>query len=290
MSFVAPIPRLRRLSPKGRATRTGLGVVGNIALVMCILFVLLALFGPLIAPYDPNSVNLNDAFVGPFGGHLLGFDESGRDLLSRLFAGARTSLLGPAVVVAIATTVGVALGISSAWFGGWYDATLGSILNVMFAFPGILLAVLAVAVFGAGLPAAVVALAIAYTPYLARSVRSGAVSEAAKDYIAALRVQGLSSWRICFRHFLPNVLPLVAAVSISSFAYATVDLAAISFLGLGVQQPQSDWGLMVASGQQGVVEGYPTEAIAAGICLVLAVLSFSVLGDRLLSRNEARAR
>jgi peptide/nickel transport system permease protein len=290
VSFVAPIPRLRRLSVKGRATRTGLGVIGNIALVMCILFVLLALFGPLIAPYNPNSVNLNDAFVGPLGGHLLGFDESGRDLLSRLFAGARTSLLGPAAVVAIATSVGIVLGISSAWFGGWYDATLGSILNVIFAFPGILLAVLAVAVFGAGLPAAVLALAIAYTPYLARGVRAGAVSEAAKDYIAALRVQGLSGSRICFRHFLPNVLPLVVAQAISAFAYATVDLAAISFLGLGVQQPQSDWGLMVASGQQGVVEGYPTEAIAAGICLVLAVLSFSVLGDRLLARNEARAR
>lgn len=289
MSFVAPIPRLRRFS-RGRATVTGLGVLGNIALVMCALFVLLAVFGPLLAPYDPNAVNLNDAFVGPFGGHLLGFDESGRDLLSRLFAGARTSLLGPAAVVAIAASVGTALGISAAWFGGWYDSALASILNVIFAFPGILLAILAVAVFGPGLPAAVLALSVAYTPYLARGVRSGAVSEAAKDYIAALRVQGLSAWRICFRHFLPNVLPLIVAQSISAFAYATVDLAAISYLGLGVQQPQSDWGLMVSTGQQGVIEGYPTEAIAAGLCLVVAVLSFSILGDRLLSRNEANGR
>lgn len=289
MSVVAPISGLRRM-PQRRGGIRGLGVIGHVALVLCVVFVVLAVVGPWIAPYDPNAVNLSNAYVGPIGGHLLGFDQSGRDLLSRLCAGARTSLLGPAVVVAIAGSVGTALGISSAWFGGWYDSVLASILNVVFAFPGILLAVLAVAVFGPGLPAAVLALSIAYTPYLARGVRSGAVSEAAKDYIAALRVQGLSAWRICFRHFLPNVLPLVVAQTISAFAYATVDLAAISYLGLGVQQPQSDWGLMVSSGQQGVIEGYPTEAISAGICLVIAVLAFSVLGDRLLSRNEARGR
>jgi peptide/nickel transport system permease protein len=264
--------------------------VGNVALVLCVGFVILAVIGPFIAPYDPNATQLGNAFVGPVGGHLLGFDESGRDLLSRLLAGARTSLLGPAIVVALAASVGTVLGITAAWFGGWYDSVLASGLNVVFAFPGILLAVLAVAVFGAGLPAAVIALAIAYTPYLARGARAGAVSEAAKDYVAALRVEGLSAWRICFRHFVPNILPLIVAQSISAFAYATVDLAAISYLGLGVQQPQADWGLMVATGQQGVVEGYPTEAIAAGICLVVAVLSFSVLGDRLLSRSEARER
>lgn len=289
MSAVAPIAELHQEPARGGGI-PGLGVVGHIALVLCVAFVVLAVIGPWIAPYDPNAVNLSNAYVGPVGGHLLGFDESGRDLLSRLLAGARTSLLGSAIVVALAASVGTVLGISAAWLGGWYDSVLASGLNVVFAFPGILLAVLAVAVFGAGLPAAVIALAIAYTPYLARGVRAGAVSEAAKDYVAALRVEGLSAWRIGFRHFLPNVLPLIVAQSISAFAYATVDLAAISYLGLGVQQPQSDWGLMVASGQQGVIEGYPTEAIAAGICLVVAILSFSVLGDRLLSRSEARER
>jgi peptide/nickel transport system permease protein len=288
MSAIASLESVRTTSRRRRGL--GLGVIGTIALVFCVFFVILAVIGPLIAPYPVNAVHLGDAYVGPVGGHLLGFDESGRDILSRLFAGARTSLLGPAVVVGIAGSVGTMLGISAAWYGGWYDSALASVLNVVFAFPAILLAILAVAVFGAGLSAAVLALSIAYTPYLARGVRSGAVSEAAKDYVAALRVEGLSASRICFRHFLPNVLPLVVAQCISAFAYATVDLAAISYLGLGVQQPQADWGLMVATGQQGVVEGYPIEAISAGICLVAAVLSFAVLGDRLLARSEARAR
>lgn len=288
MSAVASLDAPRAASRPRRGL--GLGVIGTIALVFCVFFVILAVIGPLIAPYSVNAVNLHNAYVGPYGGHLLGFDESGRDILSRLFAGARTSLLGPAVVVGIAGSVGTTLGISAAWYGGWYDTGLASVLNVVFAFPAILLAILAVAVFGAGLEAAVLALSIAYIPYLARGVRAGAVSEAAKDYVAALRVQGLSASRICFRHFLPNVLPLVVAQCISAFAYATVDLAAISYLGLGVQQPQADWGLMVATGQQGVVEGYPTEAISAGVCLVAAVLSFAVLGDRLLARSEARTR
>ncbi len=287
MSVAAPAIGVRRSGRRLKGV-LGLGLAGTIALVMCVVFVLLAAFGPLLAPYNPDAVNLGMSYVGPTGGHLLGFDESGRDVLSRLFAGARTSLLGPAVVVGFAGSAGSILGISAAWFGGWYDTVLGSILNVIFAFPAILLAILAVAVFRPGLPAAVLALSIAYTPYLARGIRSGAVSEAAKDYVAALRVQGLSVWRICCRHFLPNVLPLVVAQCISAFAYATVDLAAISYLGLGVQQPQSDWGLMVSTGQQGVVEGYPIEAISAGICLVVAVLSFSVLGDRLLARSEVR--
>jgi peptide/nickel transport system permease protein len=289
MSAIASLQSVRRRGVTSRGG-LGLGVIGNIALAMCVVFVILAIFGPLLAPYDPNAVNLSQTYAGPTGGHLLGFDESGRDILSRLLAGARTSLFGPAIVVGIAGSIGTMLGISAAWFAGWYDTGLSSVLNVVFAFPAILLAILAVAVFGAGLPAAVLALSIAYTPYLARGVRSGAVSEAAKDYIAALRVQGLSGSRICFRHFLPNVMPLVVAQCISAFAYATVDLAAISYLGLGVQQPQSDWGLMVSTGQQGVIEGHPMEAISAGVCLVLAVLSFAVLGDRLLSRSEDRNR
>ena len=290
MSTVPTVPGLSGALRRRTRAAAGSDKVAVVCLIVIGIALLIAIIGPAIAPHDPNDSNLNNAYVGPVSGHPLGFDGQGRDLLSRLLAGARTSILGPAVVVGLSLIAGVVLAIVSAWRGGWTDSGISALMDILFAFPGILLAVLAVAVFGAGLPAAVIALAIAYTPYLARGVRAGAVSEAAKDYVAALRVEGLSAWRICFRHFVPNILPLIVAQSISAFAYATVDLAAISYLGLGVQQPQSDWGLMVATGQQGVIEGYPTEAIAAGICLVVAVLSFSVLGDRLLSRWEARER
>jgi peptide/nickel transport system permease protein len=289
MSTLAQIIRLPA-AKAWRARHEHFGLIGTIALVLCGIFILLAVIGPAIAPYNPDAVNLSFAYVGPTGGHLLGFDESGRDILSRLFAGARTSLLGPAVVTALAGVTGTAVGIGAAWFGGWLDGAISSVLNVLFAFPAILLAILAVAVFGPGLPAAVLALSVAYIPYLARGVRAGAASEVGKDYVAALRVQGFSGWRICFRHVLPNVLPLVAALCTSSFAYATVDLAGISYLGLGVQQPQSDWGLMVATGQQGIEQGYPIEAITAGVCLVIAVLSFSIVGDLLLARTEVKER
>jgi peptide/nickel transport system permease protein len=215
--------------------------------------VVAALLGPLVAPADPNAADLNNQFVGPVPGHLLGFDGQGRDLLSRLLTGARTSMLGPAVVVALAMTGGVLLATLAAWRGGWVDSVVGTALDILFAFPGILLAILSAAVFGASLWAATLALAIAYLPYIARVLRSAAVRERAQEYIAAAEVQGLSTGAICARHLVPNVAPLIVAQGTLLFGYAMVDLAAISFIGLGVQPPQADWGVMVATGKGGVL-------------------------------------
>jgi peptide/nickel transport system permease protein len=249
---------------------------------------LLAIVGPLIAPYDPNLPQLSQYFVGPSPDHLLGFDASGRDVLSRLLYGARTSMIGPVAVTLICMTLGSLLAVTAAWRGGAYDSVISSSLDIIFAFPGILLAVLAAAVFGAGLVAPVLALSVAYTPYVARVLRGAALRERAQQYIAALEVQGASSIAICLRHLIPNMLHLIVAQATTLFGYAMVDLAAISFLGLGVQPPAADWGVMVSENQQGIIQGYSIPALAAGLCIVVVVVAFNILGERLYERGEAR--
>ena len=203
---------------------------------------MVAIIGPLIAPFNPTLPNLAMTLVGPTGSHLLGFDFEGRDVLSRLLAGAQSSMLGPLAVVIGALLIGTALAIVAAWRRGLVDSVISSSLDVLFAFPGILLAVLAAAVFGAGLTAASIALAIAYMPYVARVLRGAALKERSQPYVAALEVQGASATSICVRHIIPNIAPLIVAQATIMFGYAMVDLAAISFLGLGVQPPAAELG------------------------------------------------
>jgi peptide/nickel transport system permease protein len=272
----------------GRSRLARIDLLVWVAAAIVAVAVLAALIGPLIASADPDAANLNNQFVGPVAGHPLGFDGQGRDLLSRLLVGARTSMLGPAAVVVLAMVAGVLVAVVCAWCGRWIDTALSTVMDILFAFPGILLAILAAAVFGASLGAAVAALAIAYTPYIARVLRSAAVRERAREYIAAGEVQGLSAVAICTRHLIPNVAPLIVSQATLLFAYAMVDLAAISFIGLGVQPPQADWGVMVATGKTGVLQGYPAESLASGLCIVLVVVAVNLLGERLSARGEAR--
>ncbi len=276
--------------PRTRRRLAASSVVYGVCWLIVAIAVFLAIFGGLLAPHDPNSSALEFQFVGPFQakGYLLGFDSQGRDLLSRLMVGARTSMLGPALVVVMSMSLGTLISVLAAWRGGWVDSVLGTVMDILFAFPGILLAVLTAAVFGAGLPAPTIALAIAYTPYIARVLRSAAVRERARDYISAAEVQGLSSLTICARHLIPNLAELVVAQATLVFAWAMVDLAAISFLGLGVQAPTADWGVMVSTGETGVLQGYPMESLSAGICIVLVVVAINLLGERIAARDEGR--
>jgi peptide/nickel transport system permease protein len=253
--------------------------------VVIALAVLMAAFGALVAPHDPDASSLANAYVGPMAGHPLGFDSQGRDLLSRLLAGARTAMLGPFLVVVIAVATGSLLAVVAAWRGGWVDSAIGTVLDILFAFPAILLAVLAAAVFGAGIAAPTLALAVAYTPYVARVLRGAALRERAREYIAACEVQGLSGVAVCARHLLPNLLGLIVAQATLLFGYAVVDFAAVSYVGLGVQPPQADWGVMVSSGQAGVLQGYPAESLSAGLCIVVVVVAVNLLGERLAQRD-----
>ena len=292
MSAVAPpleaVAAVERRSWLALLRATGAAGVASAVAIAIAAFV--AAFGPLLAPDSPYLGQLSSSYVGPTGGHLLGFDGQGRDLLSRLLGGARTSLVGPLTVVVICILAGTVLAVSAAWKRGTYDAFVSSGLDVLFAFPGILLAILAAAVFGAGLVAASLALAVAYTPYVARVLRGAALRERSQQYVAALEVQGASAFSICLRHLIPNMLPLIVAQATILFGYAMVDLAAISFLGLGVQPPNPDWGVMIAENQSGVVQGYPLAALAAGICIVVVVVAFNILGERLYDQAQAERR
>ena len=265
---------------------TSPAVVVPAAVIVVATFI--AVFGPLLAPYDPDLGELSQYFVGPTPDHLVGFDAQGRDVLSRLLVGARTSMIGPLAVTLTCMTLGSLLAVTAAWRGGPYDAVISSGLDIVFAFPGILLAVLASAVFGAGLLAPVLALSVAYTPYVARVLRGAALRERAQQYVAALEVQGASSIAICLRHLIPNMLHLIVAQATTLFGYAMVDLAAISFLGLGIQPPAADWGVMVSENEQGIVQGFPIPSLAAGICIVVVVVAFNLLGERLYEQGEAR--
>jgi peptide/nickel transport system permease protein len=255
------------------------------ATIAVVLF--LALFGPLLAPYDPASVDLAYAYVGPTEGHPLGFDSQGRDLLSRLLAGARTAILGPVAITVLSVTAGTVLGVTAAWVGGWTDTGISAIVDLIFSFPGLLLAILAAALFGPGIVTPIVALAIAYTPYLARVIRSAALRERAKDYIAAAELQGMSGLVVSFRHLFPNIAPVLVAQGTLVFGYSIADFAAISYLGLGVQPPATDWGIMVAEGQLGILIGYPMESLSAGALIVMTVVSVNILGERMLETKES---
>jgi peptide/nickel transport system permease protein len=271
--------------PRARPRRVTGWMRTNWVVVVCLgvlaIMVLAALLAPVIAPYDPNTTNLSSVYESPSSTHLMGTDSVGRDIFSRVLWGARTSLLGPLLVVSIAGIAATTIALFSAWVGGWIDQVVSGVLDITFSFPGLLLAIVAVALFGAGLTAPVIALGIAYTPYIARVVRGAALRERNMPYVEALTVEGVAARRIAWRHLLPNLRPLLLAQCTLSFAYATIDLAALSYLGLGVQPPTADWGRMVAEGQQAVLAHHPAQALFPGLALILMIFVVFVLGRHL---------
>jgi peptide/nickel transport system permease protein len=277
------------VAPAGRrvgfARLPRIGAVGIVSAVVIVFLALVAILAPVITPHDPNAIDLLHPFAGPSSEHLLGTDDTGRDLLSRLIAGSRTSLVGPLLVVLLEVALGVPLALVAAWRGGFVDGVLSRVLDVIFAFPGILLAILVIAFFGAGLRSAVIALAIAHMPYLARVTRGAAIRERRLAYVAALEVQGFSAFRICARHLVPNLVPLIVAQATVSFGYVMIDLAGLSFLGLGVQPPTADWGVMVSAGEQNILAGHPAQSLYAGALIVITVCAFTLLGERLADRK-----
>ncbi|MET8966968.1 ABC transporter permease [Streptomyces hydrogenans] len=270
--------------------RTGGSLLHRAALGFAGLVVLAALLAPWIAPHDPNAVDLGAALAGPSADHLLGVDAAGRDTLSRLLLGARTSLLGPLGVVVLSTLLGVAAGTAAAWRGGRLDTLISRSTELVFAFPGMLLAILVVSIYGEGLLAPVVALGVAYLPYVSRLTRTLVLAERARPYVSAYQVQGHSALQICLRHVLPNIAPVVLAQSTINFGYALMDLAGLSFLGLGVPPLTPDWGRMVFDGQTAVQRGYPLSAVLPCVLVVLTVVAFNVAGERWADRVARRDR
>lgn len=265
---------------------------GGVLFWLCVgiftTFVLVAVFAPLVAPYDPNATSLSETLLPSSTQHLLGTDQSGRDTFSRLLYGARTSLIGPLTIVIFSTILGVFVGLLAGWRGGWVDAAISRVLDILFGFPGLLVAMLAVALFGKGLTAPIVAMSIAYMPFVARLTRGLVVQGKTRPYIAAYRVQGFGPVHTAVRRLLPNVSSTVLAQATLNFGYALLDLTALSFLGLGVQPPTADWGAMVNDGRGAVLSGEPMSAVAPALAIVLVVVAFNVVGQEFGDRIGRR--
>lgn len=260
-----------------------------IAGVVILMIILLSVFAPLVAPYDPNAQDLMKSFEPASAEHYFGTDQQGRDIFSRILYGSRTTLLGAIAVVSIATLIGVPLGLIAGYYGGRIDNIITRVFDVILAFPALLLAFIIVAVFGKGLENAVIALGIVYIPMIARLVRSVALVEKEQTYVEAARNLGFSNTRIMFRHILPNCIsPIVVQVTID-LAYAILDLAAMSFLGLGVQPPTADWGAMLEEGREYLLISANT-SIAAGIAIMITVISFNLFGDGLQQHFDPKQR
>lgn len=271
--------RVLRMPKKMR----GRGVVITSIVVLAIV-TLAAILAPWVSPYDPDAVDFTAFYAPPSAAHLLGTDSLGRDLLSRIIWGGRTALLGPLLVVVFSTVLGILLGLIAGWRGGWVDAVLGRIFDVLFAFPSLLIAMMAVALFGKGLIAPVIAMSISYAPFVARLTRSLVAAERTRPYVAAYRVQGFGGAWIAQRRVLPNVAPIVGAQSTLNFGYVLAELAGLSFLGLGVQAPTADWGAMINEAQAGIAAGQFLPAIAPAIVVVLVVVAVNIVGEDLSDR------
>lgn len=267
--------------------RRRLGVVGMVCAVIVAVVVLVAVLAPVIAPYDPYDGDITARHEAWSLAHLMGTDQSGRDILSRIIWGARTSLIGPLIVVLGTAFLGALLALTAAWWGGRVDALIGRVLDVLFAFPTMLLAILAIAIFGPSIVTASIALAIGYVPYTARVIRAVALRERALPYIASAKLQGISGVTITLRHILPNVRTQIFTGMTINFGYAIIDLAALSFLGLGVQPPAPDWGLMVSNGQGSLQQGFWEQSVFAGLAIVVTVAAFGYIGEQLGGRRAA---
>lgn len=263
--------------------------IGRVGGVLVGLAVFAAVFGPLLAPFDPTQIFPGERLSAPGGKFLLGADELGRDLLSRTLYGARISLQVAFVVVALAGTLGVTIGIVAGYFKGTADTILMRLMDTIFAFPTLLLALAVVAVLGTALPNVILALTIVYVPSFARITRGSTLTVAKELYVEAAKSIGVDHRGIMLRHILPNVsAPIIVQFTVS-LAYAILVEASLSFLGLGVQPPAASWGSMLATGKP-YIEISPWVSVVPGISIMLTVLGFNLLGDGMRDALDPRLR
>lgn len=254
-----------------------------------ILFLGMAIFAPAIAPYDPFYMDSTAVLSPPSSAHLLGTDNMGRDILSRIFYGARISLRVSLISVAIATVAGVLLGVAAGYFGKVVDAIISRILEIMFAFPEVLLALLIMSILGASLNNIIIAIGIVYTPIFARITRGAVLSVKDSLYVEAARSIGVKDAAIIVRHILPNILSPVLVQVTLSLAFAILSEAALSFLGIGVEPDIPSWGIMLNNGKAWIEIAWWV-GVFPGIAIALAVLGFNVLGDGLRDVLDPRLR
>ncbi|MET7424356.1 ABC transporter permease [Dactylosporangium sp. NPDC005555] len=282
--------RLRTVGGRGGAllrqlTRDKVGAVG---FTIVLLMGAAAALAPVIAPYDPTAMS-NQRLATPGGTFLLGADEAGRDLLSRALYGARTSLAVGLVVVGCAAVVGVLLGLLAGFYRGVLDAIITPVTDVMFAFPTLLLALAVVAARGPGTENLIFALVLVFIPSFARVVRGTAMSVRREPFVESGQAAGLSNARLIFKYVLPNSIAPIAVQFTTSIAYAILIEASLGYLGLGVQPPAPSWGSMLANGKA-FMELSIWPSVVPGVCIMITVLGFNLLGDTLRDVLDPRLR
>ena len=270
----AATPAARRRRPANRG-----GLLVGIGLAMLVAMLIVTVFAPLIAPFDPAATS-PDSLAGASERHWLGTDQIGRDVLSRLIVGGRTTLLITVSAVAVALVAGLILGLASGYCGGFVDEAIMRVLDVVFAFPVLLLAIAVVAALGPTVPNLIVTIAIVYTPAMARVVRAPVLSVKQWDHVEAARSIGMSELRLVLRHILPVIAsPILVATSLT-LSQTIFTVTALSFLGLGPPPPDPNWGGMLSEARQ-FMELAPLTVIGPAAAIVFATLTFIVLANGL---------
>jgi peptide/nickel transport system permease protein len=283
-----PIVTADEESPGARAWRRLKRRKGAMAaLIVVVLLIMLAVFAPWIAPYDPIKTSFTLVRKAPSWAHWLGTDEVGRDVLSRVIWGARASLSAGLVSVGIAVGAGVPLGLLAGYAGGWVDAVLSRLVDAMLAVPFLILAIALSAFLGPSLSNAMIAIGVTATPVFVRLTRGQTLSAKVEDYVEAARAVGNPHWRIALRHVLPNIVPPLLVQASLAIAGAIIAEAALSFLGLGQQPPAPSWGSMLNTAQRFIAQA-PWMAFWPGFAIFFAVLSFNLLGDGLRDALDPR--
>jgi peptide/nickel transport system permease protein len=276
MSAVAPLRALRRPS-------------GGLAGLWLMLVALAAVAAPLLTPYAYDVQVLRDAYQPPSGAHWLGTDEFGRDLLTRLIYGARTSLSVSATAIAISVACGMTLGAAAAWFGGWFDRAVTVVVDLTWSFPEILIALILVAIIGPGTTGTMIAISVAYLAQFTRLTRAQILTLKGETFIEAARSLGAGNGHILFRHLLPNALAPVLVSAMLATGDAIILEATLGFFGLGAQPPTPSWGGMMSAGSALVFKARWI-IIFPGLTVAITVIAINLYGDALIAALDIRAR
>jgi peptide/nickel transport system permease protein len=281
------VPRYEYAPPRRRRIRTSPGAIAALAYLAIVL--LAVGLGPLLSPTDPLEMAPGQRLLPPSPQHPAGTDLFGRDVLARVLHGGRLSLSIAALAVTIAALPGIALGLVAGYYGGWFDRLIGWLVNVMLSFPAVLLALTIVAALGSGTFNVVIAVGVAAIPTYTRLVRGQVLAARREPYVRAAIVVGNGPLRIVLRHILPNVFGPILVLATLDVGWAILNASALSFLGLGVQPPTAEWGLMLNEGR-GFLRDAPWATTAPGLAIATTVLAVNLLGDALRDVFDPRHR
>ncbi|MBQ8489136.1 MAG: ABC transporter permease [Pseudobutyrivibrio sp.] len=278
-------PTIRKQKVKRTTVKTRLIIFGTLA----VLLLIGSIFSSHLTPYDPYLQDLSNAKAAPSMEHLLGTDRYGRDMLSRVIIGSRTSIYSTLLLVAIITAFGTAIGVICGWFGKWIDVILMRISDMFLAFPGLVFALAVAGVLGGGLQNAIIALAAISWPKYARIARSQTLAQKETVYLRAAKLSGSSTVKIIFKHILPNIIGPILVTAMLDIGTMMMELAGLSFLGLGAKPPTAEWGSMM-SDTRSLITIVPWITLAPGIAIFISVMIFNLLGDTIRDYADPKNR